>query len=507
MRERHHRWVVASCAGVLALLATVPMARAQPASDDSATLSDLDELEGLDPDDVVEIAPPAEDDEELSDLDALSDLDELEALGSSPDGSSLPGASSPPSEGFRLRSSRGFVESEFKLYLEDRSGPTKDEQWLNEIQLELDFDLTRGFNGFFRPRFLIDALDDDLLRIEPLDAYVEYRADRWDARVGQFVENWGIADTFNPVDILNRRDLGTDILDPERLGELGARVRTHFTGNDTFGEPSLALYVMPIWRDAQFPTDSNRFSFTQPPFRLADEREVSPSDEDRLFVAVRAQHTLDTPFFNADVQYVAARGPERFPFFEIDATPTGVVDLVPQYFGVWTFGGGFRAVPDAEGWSDYTLKGEVVYKRPFRFVAGAPADRPDDYVQYAAGVDRLVPTVFTDQDQLTITLEYVGENGASDVPSRFRAFDNDVVTRLFWEANDFARTSVELRLLVDVRNAELIGEAIYEQQLRAIHEDVKLQVGLQVFDPDDDEGLFSFFPNNTNLRFALRFDF
>ena len=317
--------------------------------------------------------------------------DELDAFeGPGDDGAAAKGWFRP-----RLRASKGFASSEFKAYLKDRDTTKKDEQLLLELRFEADWDLAPRLSAYLRPRFLIDALDDELVRFEPLDLYVSYDAEQWDLRAGQFVENWGIADTFNPVDVLNRRDLGTDILDQERLGELGVRARYHFNGNDTVGEPSVALYVMPLWRETVFPTDSNRFSFSQLPFELQEEDDDRPPDDERLFLAARAQHTLSTGPANADVQYVVARGPERFPFFSAVPRPGGTVDLFPQYYGTWTAGGGVRAVPNADGWSEFTFKTEVVYKAPYRFRRDSPDRLPDQYLQYVVGLDRLVPNVFS----------------------------------------------------------------------------------------------------------------
>ena len=164
-------------------------------------------------------------------------------------------------------------------------------------------------------------------------------------------------------------------------------------------------------------------------------------------------------------------------------------------------------MPNADGWSEFTFKTEVVYKAPYRFRRDSPDRLPDPYVQYVVGVDRLIPNLFSQQDQLTLTLEYLGEEDADDFTADFRPFQSDVVARAFWEAGDFRRTSLEFRAVVDTERGETILEAIYEQQLRSFHDDLKLQVGIQYFDPDRQKGLFSFFPNNTNVRVELRFDF
>ena len=80
---------------------------------------------------------------------------------------------------------------------------------------------------------------------------------------------------------------------------------------------------------------------------------------------------------------------------------------------------------------------EVVYKAPYRFRRNSPDRLPDPYVQYVGGVDRLIPNLFSQQDQLTLTLEYLGEEGTDDFTADFRPFQSDVVARAFWEAGDF----------------------------------------------------------------------
>ena len=225
-----------------------------------------------------------------------------------------------------------------------------------------------------------------------------------------------------------------------------------------------------------------------------------------IFAAVRAQSTLTTGIANADLQLVAARGPDRFPVFGVAVNGLGGLDLTPQYFGSWTIGGGLRAVPNAESLADYTLKAEVVYKIPYRTDA-LPTELPDEYLQYAFGFDRIIPNVFSSQDQLTLTAEWVGEVGANDSTAAFRPFDDDLVLRGFWEANDFARTSLELRGIADFNKEEWIVETIFGRQLRSIHEDLSFEVGVQWIDAASSGSFFSLFPNNTNLSVALRMDF
>ena len=169
-------------------------------------------------------------------------------------------------------------------------------------------------------------------------------------------------------------------------------------------------------------------------------------------------------------------------------------------------------MPKGDWLSKLTFKTEVVFSYPYRYGEG-PMVLPDDYLQYVAGFDRIFNTPFTRLDSLTFTAEYLGEyiTDENDFLSLFRPFDNDVAARLFWEAKDFARFSIELRGVVDVKNGELIGEGTIGRQLRFIHDDLRFEVAGQYVRPerdaDDEPGLFAFFPNNSNVRVRMGFNF
>ena len=136
-----------------------------------------------------------------------------------------------------------------------------DEQLLFEAEWEFDFRFSDSLTGYFRPRVFVDALDSDLKRFEPYELYATWEEEGWDLRAGQMVENWGIVDTYNPIDVVSRRDFATDILDPDRLGELGVRFRLLFDGGETIGEPTVSFYALPVFRETLFPPEDQRFGF------------------------------------------------------------------------------------------------------------------------------------------------------------------------------------------------------------------------------------------------------
>ena len=494
------RWALAHLAAALVLALPAAAQDAEPPAVDEPD-EPLLEDDGLD---ALLSGEWAED--EPAD-DGLGDLDDLDAL--------LAGewAGDEPlqdDQGQPLLSSwKGFVELRPQVYWADRNQGRFDERLLLEAEAEFEFDLTDELSGYFRPRLFTDLLHKDPARTEPFEAYLTWTEDSWDLRAGQFVENWGIVDTVNPIDVINRRDLGTDFLDPDRLGELGLRWRTFGEGNETFGEPTLALYLLPDYRMPGWPDDDDRFAFDSIAGLFLENDGFEPDGHEELFAAARFTTTVSTAPFNADLQLLAARGPERQPTIAFVGGPGSAV--YPVAFGVTTVGGGLRAVAneDVAGHflSTLTFKLEVAHKSPYSF-SGAPVPTPDSYTTYVLGVDRGFYGLTSDVDQLTMTVEWIKETGASDLTEQLRPLRSDVVLRGFWEANDFDRTSLELRLIEDLDASERIAELLYETQLRSIDEDLKLIVRVQAFDQATaNAGGFGFFPDNSSAAVGLRWEF
>lgn len=458
----------------------------------TSDLDDLDDLDSLEGGDDLDDLAGLDDLGGLDDLDALDELDALEGGGGA-------------GERSLVKHFRGEIGTEFRTYPLERGGPRNDEQMFITTELELDVHIGGNASLTFRPRFLIDTLDTGVTRFEPFAGYLQYVTERADVRAGQFVDNWGIADAFNPLDVLNRRDFASDVIDPTPLGELGLLLRYQLPSGDTIGQPTISVYAMPLWRKTLLPTEDYRYSFSQPPFVLVDDPD-QPELKDAFFGALRLQHTVSTGAFSADFQYIGARGPARFPSFVPMPQPDGSVLLNTAVHGALVVGGGFRLVPNDSWLSAFTFKTEVVYTKPYSFDPAVP--KPERYFQYVAGFDRIFDGIFTDLDALTFTAEYLGERGADDLLSQFRPFDNDVAARLYWQANNFSRTTIELRGILDLETHEAVGEATLGRQLRFLHDDLSFELRVQWVVPEEEgEGFFSFFPNNSNVRASFGFNF
>lgn len=470
---------------------------AAPAAQEEAAPAPKDAAPPETPDD-------SDDFDDISGDDSLDDdLDDLDALIAGDDISGDDGGAEAPSI---LREWKGFAQARPRIFLRERGRETNDQQLLLEAELELTLALHEQVELYFRPRVFVDALDNDLRRFEPLEGYASVSLGPVGIRVGQLIENWGVVDTFNPLDVLNRRDFARDILDPSnRLGELGARVQIDLPTAGPLGEPTVALYVLPTFRQTPFGGEHSPYGFGEGAIPFNEDKGYEPSGEHRWFYGARVTAQLNTTPIDFDLQLVATWGPSRTPLVVLRGG-----ELVPAYYGTLVLGGGLRAVPNQAFAGDFlsklTFKAEVAYHQPYEN-SRAPINAPEEFVALVVGVDRVLAGLFSDVDQLTLTAEYAREDGASDFASDQRAFRNDAIFRLFWEANDFARTSVELRGLFDLDHHEFVIEGVFERQLRFLHEDLRLVVNGQYFESPRSGTPFSQLRNLTNVSLALRWEF
>ncbi|MCZ6655225.1 MAG: hypothetical protein O7D91_19630 [Planctomycetota bacterium] len=267
---------------------------------------------------------------------------------------------------------KGFIEVTPRRYLRDTHvAAVKDNQVLVWGEAEIDFRLDSDTTAYFRPRIYADVSDDGFDHAHVPELFITYAPGSWDVRGGLLVENWGVADTFNPIDVLNTRDFATDVLDPLYVGQPGIRLRRFFKSGKHLGEPTVGFYWMPLFAQARYAPIGQRLH-PAPPGGTFAEGGNDPSGTDQMFWALRYQSTLDTPVFNSDIQLIASSGPDRRPpVREVEAGR-----FEPAHQGVKTIGFGIRAVPDeallGHFLSTLTLKAEVAH-RSFR--ADHPASR------------------------------------------------------------------------------------------------------------------------------------
>jgi hypothetical protein len=393
---------------------------------------------------------------------------------------------------------QGHLEIGSRHFLYDRGEGLVDDNGLLEAELDVTYDLNEFTRFRLRPRLLIDPLESSRNRYEPLDAYGEFRTSQWALLAGQLLESWAIVDTFNPADVLNRRDFGRDVYDPQKLGEVMVRFRYFFPEAGALRQPTLSLYLLPLHRETPLPSNRDRFRLDATRDNRGDltNRVIDPSFDTAY--AARLSATMGS----ADVFLFYFSGPTRLPALDVSL----LRDITPVYYRVNMGGGGVQWALDK-----WLFKLETSYTStrnpqvPSRF----SVDVPDSYFQYVIGVDRTFSDLFG-KTELTLTLEYAGEDNPNTTTlSGLRPYKSDVFFGIRWVLNDKRRTELVASVAADV----LVDEQLYLVDLKTtLYRNLKLVVGGQFINraPNgrpDRLTTFNLFPNNSNIRVSLRYEF
>ena len=128
----------------------------------------------------------------------------------------------------------------------------------------LDTSLRRGpwkfaARGFAR----VDPMDNDrdLTSVEEL--FVSFEKSGWRLRAGYQMLNWTATEAFHPADVVNSRNLDSNIENAEKLGELMFSLRRRVANG------SLEAFVMPRRERPQLPGPKSRLSFAPAGVRVA----------------------------------------------------------------------------------------------------------------------------------------------------------------------------------------------------------------------------------------------
>jgi hypothetical protein len=396
---------------------------------------------------------------------------------------------------------KGQVEVGYRGFLFDRGQELIDNNVDLMGELDSTFDLSRTLRLRLHPRLAIDPLEPARDRFEPYDAYVEYTAEAWTILVGQFLENWASVERFSPADLLNRRDVERNFYDPGKLGELMVRLRLSLPEGDWIQQPTISLYALPLFRSTPLPTNRDRFRLDITGDNVGDltNKIVHPSFD----AGFAARSTVSVG--RADLSLFYYGGPGRIPSFALDPRYQAP-RLTPVYYRADSVGASAQGA-----FGPWVLKGETVYT--ITSASGLPgtfkAAVPDSYFQYVVGVDRTFTDVFG-KSELTVSLEYSGENdpGVTSLTG-LRPFKSDFFLGARWQFHDHRRTEVRAFLAADVLESEQLWLVNFET---TVYGNLKLLLEGQFVNrgeskPPDHLSVFGLFPNNANIRVALRYEF
>lgn len=154
---------------------------------------------------------------------------------------------------------RGEVGLESRIFEGDRNGATEDFNLSGLGRLELSH-RHRNFRQQLRLFGRIGAFDPDRNRFNIEEFWTGYRLKGWKIRLGSQLLDWTATEAFHPADIINSRNLDSNIENAAKIGEPMLAVSRRI------GTGSLSAYYMPYRVPPQTPSGSSRLSLTGPGF-------------------------------------------------------------------------------------------------------------------------------------------------------------------------------------------------------------------------------------------------
>jgi hypothetical protein len=164
---------------------------------------------------------------------------ELES-GAADTGAATAGAATPEADDSSF-DSRGEVSFEGRIFLPDDDATTDD--GAAGLFSRLEWSHAHGsWQERIRVTGRIDAIDEERSRVVVEEAWLQYWRGRLKLRLGADIVNWTATEAFHPADVINARNLDSDLENYEKVGEPMLLMALSL-----FEDTSVELYVMPAY--------------------------------------------------------------------------------------------------------------------------------------------------------------------------------------------------------------------------------------------------------------------
>jgi hypothetical protein len=210
-------------------------------------------------------------------------------------------------------SSRGGVSLESRIFDPDGDETTEDFGVAVSSNMEVKYQSSPWsvvLRGFAR----LDALDETRNIADLQEGHVGFVSDRLTVRVGSQIINWSATEALHPADVLNSRNLDSNLDDLEKLGEPMVELRLRFL------QGSIELYYMPVRITPNLVGSSSRLSLAPPGIEFGDilwlGRDGRPSD---AFFAHQGAARITQTIGPADIAvHIVDHNDRHEPTFTID---------------------------------------------------------------------------------------------------------------------------------------------------------------------------------------------
>ncbi len=209
------------------------------------------------------------------------------------------------------------------------------------------------------------------------EAFAEYSSEWFKVKVGQQIFNWSVTDTISPSDNICPRNW-TRIFDWERDSVPAINLRV---GKEIFGQAIVSLFT-----PSKLPAPGGRWGRELPPGVQVTDQDI-PSRQ-RIQFAGRVGGNVKGIDLTGSVYY----GYSVSPFYRIEPISLKSAQIIPGYNLETVY-----AHSAAKSYKGFNFRAEAGY---------FAQHRGDRYLQGVLGVDREFNKLFTENDSLTLLLQY-----------------------------------------------------------------------------------------------------
>ncbi len=394
--------------------------------------------------------------------------------------------------------SRGELGLEGRAFRDDDNPVTIDHGFGMFGRLEADHRHGRfeeKGRGFGR----LDAFDRERTTFVAEELWAQVQGERLHLRLGMDIVNWSALEAFHPVDIINARNLDSDLENLEKVGEPMAALQVQ-----PFENTSVTAMFMPVYMKTLFPSPRSRLSFGPAGVDLRNARlllDRSGALTDRDFGpqgAVQVRQVVRS----ADLTLHALENMDRLEPLALADPTTGSISLLFQT--VRQVGGTYQQV-----FGPLVAKFEGAYRwfvPPNTASVAQIGPLPSlNHGVVAAGLE--YGLAHANGSQSTFLLEGETVLGLTEAERRaLTPFQRDVFAGIRFAQNDEAGREAVLATIVDLdRWGEYLVTAAYRQR---IGETWTVNLGLRIFQaptvlpPLQATGL-ELLRNGDHVRFSL----
>ncbi|MDO8519853.1 MAG: hypothetical protein Q7T11_06790 [Deltaproteobacteria bacterium] len=402
---------------------------------------------------------------------------------------------------FASTSLTGQISFENLNFLKNRAGHSINDQETSETLFRFVYDNQRSFKLDLEPRLKVDFLDSSRNRYLPNTAEIIFYSPTAEARGGIGLNPWGVSNSFNPTDVLNRKDLESNYYDPETLGDVFIKGKKSFTKAGPIADLSLTAFFFPLFQETPLPENDSRFALEGSsggvPYSFLPDQD-SPAFGDAWGGAFAIAGIIG----RSDVSLHYYHGPEHLPGYVFVTDANGALRLQGFYYTLDMIGSNIE-IPAGR----FALHGEAAYKitSDERLHVLAFDDNnavPNSYFQMVPGLDYTFQNV--GRGEIELTTEYLREFKSGSDFTNFRAFQNDLFVGCQYRAGNRAETSAELGMIKDLTNTEMIWLARLESRL---YKDIKGGLEGILVRRGNGTTPLSFFDNNSYVSAKLSWSF